>query len=92
MTKKVVLAHERGVPADCAVLVVAGPQADLLPPVVEAVRAYVAAGGKALVMAEPPLQEGDPQPGRDARGLEPGGRARRGGGRLDGQLFGASTC
>jgi ABC-type uncharacterized transport system involved in gliding motility auxiliary subunit len=59
-TKKVVLARERAVPADCAVLVVAGPQTDLLPPVVEAVRAYVAAGGKALVMAEPPLGKATP--------------------------------
>jgi ABC-type uncharacterized transport system involved in gliding motility auxiliary subunit len=60
VTKKVVLVHERGVPADCAVLVVAGPQTDLLPAVVEAVRAYVAAGGKVLVMAEPPLKKATP--------------------------------
>jgi gliding motility-associatede transport system auxiliary component len=60
LTKKIVLARERTVPADCAVLVVAGPQADLLPEVVEAVRAYVAAGGKALVLAEPPLKKATP--------------------------------
>ena len=60
VTKKVVLARERTVPAACAVLVVAGPAADLLPPVAEAVRAYVAAGGKALVMAEAPLKTATP--------------------------------
>jgi ABC-type uncharacterized transport system involved in gliding motility auxiliary subunit len=74
VTKKVVLARERAVPADCAVLVVAGPQADLLPPVVEAVRAYVAAGGKALVMAEPPLKKATPNLDGMLKGwnLEPG--------------------
>ena len=74
VTKKVVLARERAVPADCAVLVVAGPQADLLPPVVEAVRAFVAAGGKALVMAEPPLKKATPNVDAMLEGwnLEPG--------------------
>ena len=60
LTKKVVLARERKVPADCAVVVVAGPQADLLPPVVDALRAHVAAGGKALVLAEAPLKKATP--------------------------------
>jgi gliding motility-associatede transport system auxiliary component len=74
VTKKVVLARERAVPPDCAVLVVAGPQADLLPPVVEAVRAYVAAGGKALVMAEAPLKKVTPHLDEMLRSwnLEPG--------------------
>ena len=60
LTKKVVLARDRAVPADCAVLIVAGPEQDLLPPVVDAIRSYVAAGGKALVMAEPPLKGARP--------------------------------
>jgi gliding motility-associatede transport system auxiliary component len=74
VTKKVVLARERTVPADCSVLVVAGPQADLLPPVAEAVRAYVAAGGKALILAEPPLKKATPNLDGMLRGwnLEPG--------------------
>jgi ABC-type uncharacterized transport system involved in gliding motility auxiliary subunit len=37
------------------VLLLAGPQTDPMPQVIESVRAFVAAGGKALVMAEPPL-------------------------------------
>jgi len=74
VTKKVVLARERSVPADCAVLVVAGPQADLLPQVVEVIRAYVAVGGKALVMAEPPLKKATPNVDGMLEGwnLEPG--------------------
>ena len=76
LVKKVALAREAAVPADCAVLVVAGPQTDLLPPVAEKVKAFVAGGGKALVMAEPPLKGERPnldgllaawnlEPGRD---------------------------
>jgi gliding motility-associatede transport system auxiliary component len=74
VSKKIVLARERAVPADCAVLIVAGPQADLLPAVTEAVRAYVAAGGKALVMAEPPLKKATPNLDGMLKGwnLEPG--------------------
>ena len=60
LTKKVVLARERAVPADCSMIVVAGPQIDLLPAVVDAVRAHVAGGGKALVMAEPPFKAAQP--------------------------------
>jgi ABC-type uncharacterized transport system involved in gliding motility auxiliary subunit len=73
-TKKVVLARERAVPADCAVLVLAGPETDLLPPVVEAVRGYVSGGGKALVLAEPPLKTATPNVDGMLRGwnLEPG--------------------
>jgi ABC-type uncharacterized transport system involved in gliding motility auxiliary subunit len=59
-TREVVLARESAVPADCRVLVVAGPQSDLLAPVAESIRAFVAGGGKALVMAEPPLKAARP--------------------------------
>ncbi len=59
-TKKVLLAREGKVPADCTVLVVAGPQKDLLPQVAEVVKAYVKAGGKALVMQDPELKEKRP--------------------------------
>lgn len=55
-TRKVLLAREGKVPADCTVLVLAAPEKDLLPHVADAVRGYVRGGGRALVMAEPPLQ------------------------------------
>ena len=55
--KNVFLLREKKVPADCTVLVVAGPEKDLLPETTAAVRDYVKSGGKALVMVEPELKE-----------------------------------
>jgi ABC-type uncharacterized transport system involved in gliding motility auxiliary subunit len=59
-TQTVLLAREPEVPAACTVLVVAAPERDLLPHVADAVRRYVAAGGKAMVMDEPPMKEDEP--------------------------------
>jgi ABC-type uncharacterized transport system involved in gliding motility auxiliary subunit len=55
--KNVFLLREKKVPSDCTVLVVAGPEKDLLPETTAAIRDYVKAGGKALVMVEPELKE-----------------------------------
>jgi ABC-type uncharacterized transport system involved in gliding motility auxiliary subunit len=55
-TKKVVLARETAMPADCSVLVVAGPQSDLLPPTAEMIKGWVKGGGKALLMSDPELK------------------------------------
>ena len=52
--EKVVLAQTREVPADATVLVIAGPQTDFLPPEIDAIKKYVAKGGKVLVMLDPP--------------------------------------
>ncbi|HET8646555.1 MAG TPA: Gldg family protein [Vicinamibacteria bacterium] len=59
-TRKVFLAREGTVPADCTVLVVAAPEKDLLPPAVEAIRRFVKAGGKALLLVEPDLRGSTP--------------------------------
>jgi ABC-type uncharacterized transport system involved in gliding motility auxiliary subunit len=59
-TQQVLLAREPQVPATCTVLIVAGPERDLLPHVVDAVRRYVAGGGKAMVMVEPPVKQEQP--------------------------------
>lgn len=59
-TKKVLLLREKAVPADCTVLVVSGPEKDVLPPVADAIKAYVEGGGKALVLVEPELKESYP--------------------------------
>jgi len=59
-TKKVHLMREGAVPSECTVLAVAGPEKDLLAPVVESIRSYVQGGGKALVMVEPELKESYP--------------------------------
>jgi ABC-type uncharacterized transport system involved in gliding motility auxiliary subunit len=91
VTKKVVLAREKTVPADCAVVVVAGPSADLLPPVVDALRTHVAGGGKVMVLSEAPLKKATPNLDGLLRGwnLEPGNDVV-----VDvsgvGQIFGAS--
>ena len=50
----VTLAQAGAVPSDAAVLVVAGPATDLLPPEVELLRAYLEGGGKMLFMIDPP--------------------------------------
>jgi len=59
-TQKVLLVREGKVPPACTVLVVAAPEKDLLPPVVEAVRAFVKQGGKVLLMAEPEMKSQTP--------------------------------
>jgi ABC-type uncharacterized transport system involved in gliding motility auxiliary subunit len=56
-TKKVFLVREGKVAEDCTVLVVAGPEKDLLPPTIEAIRAYVKGGGRAILMVEPEIKE-----------------------------------
>jgi ABC-type uncharacterized transport system involved in gliding motility auxiliary subunit len=59
-TKKVLLARETAVPADCTVVVVAGPQHDLLPNEVGSLRAFAKGGGKVLLMAEPETKTATP--------------------------------
>lgn len=51
---KVVIIQQGQVPADAAALVVAGPKTDLLAPEVDAIRKYLASGGKLMVMLDPP--------------------------------------
>jgi ABC-type uncharacterized transport system involved in gliding motility auxiliary subunit len=59
-TRKVFLAREGQVPADCTVLVVAGPEKEMFPAAVDSVRRFVKGGGKALVMIEPELRGSAP--------------------------------
>ena len=59
-TRKVLLARESSVPADCTVMVVAGPQHDLLPGETDALRRFAKGGGKLLIMAEPELKNATP--------------------------------
>ncbi|HXB68435.1 MAG TPA: GldG family protein [Candidatus Acidoferrales bacterium] len=49
------------VPADCTVLVVAGPQHDYIAPEADAIKAYVEGGGHALIMLDPPISLGREQ-------------------------------
>jgi ABC-type uncharacterized transport system involved in gliding motility auxiliary subunit len=59
-TRKVFLARERAVPADCTVMVMAGPERDPLGPAVEALRAFVKGGGKLLLLLEPDVRGATP--------------------------------
>jgi ABC-type uncharacterized transport system involved in gliding motility auxiliary subunit len=51
---KVVLAQQTDVPADAALLVIAGPRTDYLPAEIDMIKAYLRKGGKLLMMLDPP--------------------------------------
>lgn len=57
-TRTISLLEKAEVPKDCTVIMVAGPRFDYVPPVVNAIKTYVEAGGRAVVMVDPPLQVG----------------------------------
>jgi ABC-type uncharacterized transport system involved in gliding motility auxiliary subunit len=59
---KVVLAQQGSVPADADVLIIAGPKTDFLGPEIDAVKAFLARGGKVLVLLDPVLKADQPQP------------------------------
>jgi ABC-type uncharacterized transport system involved in gliding motility auxiliary subunit len=49
-----IIAQQKEIPADATVVIIAGPQTDFLQPEVDALRRYVARGGKVLFMLDPP--------------------------------------
>src|SRR5271154_7119076 len=55
------LQQKAEVPADCTMLVVAGPTGDYIQPEVDAIKKSVEAGGRALFMLAPPLKLGRKQ-------------------------------
>jgi len=52
------LVSKAEIPTDCTVLVVGGPEADYQQPEVDAIKNYVQAGGRALILLDPPLKIG----------------------------------
>ncbi len=50
----VVIAQQKDVPADATVVIIAGPKTDFLAPEVDALRRFVAKGGKVMAMLDPP--------------------------------------
>lgn len=54
LVEKLVLAQQSAVPADAAVVVIAGPQTDYLPAEIDMLKAYLRKGGKLLMMLDPP--------------------------------------
>jgi ABC-type uncharacterized transport system involved in gliding motility auxiliary subunit len=62
LVDKVVLAQQGAVPSDADVLIIAGPKTDFLAPELDAVKAYLAKGGKVLLLLDPVLKADQPQP------------------------------
>jgi ABC-type uncharacterized transport system involved in gliding motility auxiliary subunit len=58
MPKTISLLQKAEVPADCTVLVVAGPTGDYQQPAVDAIERFVESGGRALFLLDPPLKMG----------------------------------
>jgi ABC-type uncharacterized transport system involved in gliding motility auxiliary subunit len=52
--EKLALAQTSAVPDDATVVVVAGPKIDFFPPEIDALKAYLAKGGKLLLLLDPP--------------------------------------
>lgn len=55
-TMKISLLEKAEIPKDCTIVMVAGPRRDYLEPAVTAIKGYVEAGGKALIMLDPPVK------------------------------------
>lgn len=64
--EKLVLAQQQDVPADAAVVVLAGPTVDLLAPEADMMRRYLEKGGHALILLDPPGAASAPTPMIDA--------------------------
>jgi ABC-type uncharacterized transport system involved in gliding motility auxiliary subunit len=58
VAKSMSLLTKAEVPAECTVLVIAGPRSDYQQPSVDAIRKYVEEGGRAMLLLDPPLKSG----------------------------------
>ena len=58
--EQIVLMQQQTVPADATVVVIAGPTTDFFPPEMDALKAYVARGGKVFVLLDPKGKATDP--------------------------------
>ena len=57
-TRAINLLQKAEVPSDCTVLMVGGPKSDYADPEVNAIKAYVENGGRAMILVDPPLKLG----------------------------------
>ncbi len=60
--ERLVLAQQRAVPADATVVVIAGPRTDFLQPEIDALKEYLAKGGKVMALLDPPEKGQTGQP------------------------------
>jgi ABC-type uncharacterized transport system involved in gliding motility auxiliary subunit len=58
----IVLVQQKSVPADATVVIIAGPKTDFLQPEIDALKEYLARGGKVLAMLDPPEKGQAEQP------------------------------
>jgi ABC-type uncharacterized transport system involved in gliding motility auxiliary subunit len=58
----IVLVQQKTVPADATVVVIAGPRTDFLQPEIDALKEYLARGGKVLALLDPPEKGQADQP------------------------------
>jgi ABC-type uncharacterized transport system involved in gliding motility auxiliary subunit len=65
-TKAISLLEKPEIPADCTVVIVAGPKSDYLQPAVDALKKYVEGGGRAMFLLDPPLKIGKATPDNEA--------------------------
>lgn len=65
VVKSINLIEKAEVPADCTVVVVAGPKDDYQQPEVDALKTYVEQGGRAMFLLDPPLKIGRPTADND---------------------------
>jgi ABC-type uncharacterized transport system involved in gliding motility auxiliary subunit len=65
-TRSISLLEKPEVPKDCTILVVGGPRFDYVQPAVDAIKAYVESGGRALFLLDPPLKLGKDDIGDNA--------------------------
>jgi len=56
--KSISLLEKPEIPAECTVVVVAGPQSDYVQPEVDAIKKFVEQGGRAMFLLDPPLKIG----------------------------------
>jgi ABC-type uncharacterized transport system involved in gliding motility auxiliary subunit len=56
--ESLVLVQQKSVPADATALVIAGPSTDFFAPEIEALKTYVNAGGKVMVLLDPEAKQG----------------------------------
>ncbi len=69
-TRTISLLENPEVPSDCTILLVGGPRFDYVEPVVDAIESYVEAGGRAMILMDPPLRFGSDAIGDNAEMVE----------------------
>ena len=60
--ESLLLITQKAIPDDATIVAIAGPTTDFFPAEIEALQAYVAKGGKVLVLLDPPAKPGVTQP------------------------------